>query len=150
MTIVIDVCWIDKIKDWGQIHGEKAKQGIIIFILLASLPTFIVGFLMYADIIPSSFEGIPSMIPFDYTITLGSLAYGLIGSLILFAVTASYLKEMNTKKNWFEIKHCDKNQDCNDKITCKKCGSDNIKTEDWGEDGKNYIQDICQDCGEML
>jgi len=41
-------------------------------------------------------------------------------------------------------------EDNDEEAKCAKCGSKNIKTEEFSDDNVDYIQPTCQDCGEMI
>lgn len=112
MTIVIDLCWYDRLNRWAVSKEETAKKIFIGFLLVMSPPAFIAGILMMLNVIPPLY-GRSGWGLFDDFGTFGLVVLGFFGSLILSVIIIGNLKEMNEKKHWFEIKHCDRDEDCN-------------------------------------
>ncbi len=112
MTIIIDLCWVDKIGNWYDRNISEIKRYFWIFIMFASIPALLIGILMFFDLIPSTFEGKQGMSLIDWTVTGGLMMYGLGGSVVFTIVITNTLQEMNKEKNWFHIKHCEDKKDC--------------------------------------
>lgn len=112
MTIIINLCWVDKIENWYDRNISEIKRYFLIFIMIASIPAFIVGILMFFDLIPSIYEGKQGMNLIDWTVTGGLMMYGLGGSVVFVIVITNTLQELNKEKHWFQIKHCEDKKDC--------------------------------------
>lgn len=112
MTIVIDLCWYDRLNRWTERNSETAKKIFVGFLLVMSPPALIAGILMMLNVIPSFYDRSGWSLIDDFG-TFALVALGFVGSLILFAIVISTLRDLNEKKHWFKIKHCDTEEDCN-------------------------------------
>jgi Na+/melibiose symporter-like transporter len=114
MTITIDVCWLDKIGHWAGRNSDKAKQLILVGLIIAAVPVFILGILMIFQLVPDIFANE------NYTggrrdegVAMSFMYIGGAGTIIFIYIAISTLRGLNEEKHWFKIKHCDKNGDCN-------------------------------------
>lgn len=111
MTIVINLCWYDKMQGWIERKKEKIFFYFLLAILILSPTALVFGIALYTETIFSPFNKAGWYL-IDWAITGILLLYGVIGTLFLIYFGIDFFKDQNAKKHWFKIKHCDTKQDC--------------------------------------
>lgn len=109
MTIVINLCWYDKLKRSYRRREQQIDKALKSIGLFAGIPAIITVIYMLTDSVVKHGTIREAMIPFPVLVLL--TVYGAVASPIAIGTIIKYLKEKNTEKHWFEVKHC-KDEDC--------------------------------------
>lgn len=102
MTIIINVCWADKLSQWYDRYADSIKEGMFLTFLIGSIPSLIISLLRYFNI--TQVFDLGHLIINEIATAL-LFVYGIL-SIYIIALFVFWLSELNTEHHWFELKHC--------------------------------------------